>query len=118
MEILPDNHCNKWTVNETNKLINEIKNKTPIYIIANNHKRTVGAIKFKIIRYAMELLEKKIIESKLNDIEEITNLSKKDLINIEEDLLISTLKSMNNNLRFILIIQFFLICLQFANSSI
>lgn len=129
MEILPENHRTKWTINETKKLMDDVKKKTPIYLIAEKHKRTVGAIKFKLIRYAIELINKKKIEPKLNQITEITNLSKDDLLdgfkklkviidddNKEEDLLIYTLYSINKNIRYIIILQFSLISLQFINS--
>lgn len=59
MDINPDNHRSKWTNNEIKKLLEEVKNKIPIYKIADKHKRTIGAIKFKLIRHAIELIEKK-----------------------------------------------------------
>jgi len=74
------NKMRKWSNNEIKKLLVEIKNKIPIYKIANNHKRTITAIKFKLIHYAIELIKEKKLQPNLNDISKITNLSKKDLI--------------------------------------
>lgn len=68
MEVLPDNHSYNWTNEELNNLIKAIKSKTPIHIIAKNHKRTVGAIKFKIIRYIASIIEEKEKKLILNDI--------------------------------------------------
>ena len=48
--------------------------------IADKHKRTIGAIKFKLIRHAIELIEKKELQPKLNDISEKTNLSTRDIL--------------------------------------
>lgn len=81
MENLPENHRAKWTKKEFNNVIKAIKSKTPIYIIAKNHKRTVGAIKFKLIRYIITILEESENDLTLEEIKEITNLSEEDLIN-------------------------------------
>lgn len=53
MNVIPDNHRKKWTETENNTLKNEIKCKIPFHIIAKNHKRTIGAIKYKLIRNAI-----------------------------------------------------------------
>lgn len=125
MEVIPDNHRVKWTNTEIKKLLDEVKNKTPIYKIADKHKRTIGAIKFKLIRHAIELIEKKELQPKLNDISEKTNLSTRDILEgfkklkfeikeddnqkEEENLLISTLNTINHNIRFMIMLQMMLI---------
>lgn len=53
MNVFPDNHRKKWTDTENNTLKNEIKCKIPFHIIAKNHQRTIGAIKYKLIRNAI-----------------------------------------------------------------
>lgn len=53
MNVLPDNHRKQWTESENNTLKNEIKCKLPFHIIAKNHKRTIGAIKYRLIRNAI-----------------------------------------------------------------
>ena len=87
MEVIPDNHRKKWTECENRKLANEIKNKTPFYIIANNHKRTIGAIKYKLIRNAIaeikatsDLFNHENINISADYLTEITNLSKEELL--------------------------------------
>jgi hypothetical protein len=81
MDNLPENHRAKWTKKEFNNVIKAIKSKTPIYIIAKNHKRTVGAIKFKLIRHVATIIEETDNDLTLEEMKEITNLSKEDLIN-------------------------------------
>jgi len=75
----PDNHRNKWTDKETKTLYKEAKLKLDLAHIANTHKRTIGAIKFKLIRYAIELSEEDETLT-LNDLSKITNLSKEILL--------------------------------------
>lgn len=78
MEVAPLNHRAKWTKNEEKQLIKETKMKIDIKKIAENHKRTIGAIKFKLIRYVIDLID---IEPTitLKELLEITNLSKEEL---------------------------------------
>lgn len=78
MEVLPLNHRAKWTKNEEKQLLKETKMKIDINKIAENHKRTIGAIKFKLIRYVIDLID---IDPSitLEKLLEITNLSKDEL---------------------------------------
>jgi len=80
MEITPENHRAKWTNKEFKQLLKEIRNNTDINEIANNHMRTVGAIKYKLIRYAIERSEENPNLS-LKNLSNITNLSIEDLRN-------------------------------------
>ena len=54
----PENHRVKWTDNELKKLLKETKNKIDIETIANNHKRTIGSIKFKLFRYGTGIIKR------------------------------------------------------------
>ena len=80
MEIMPVNHRAKWTNKEFKQLLKEIRNNMDINEIANIHMRTVGAIKYKLIRYAIERNEENPNLS-LKNLAEITNLSVEDLKN-------------------------------------
>ena len=80
MEITPENHRAKWTNKEFKQLLKEIRNNTDINEIANNHMRTVGAIKYKLIRYAIERSEENPNLS-LKNLSNITNLPIEDLKN-------------------------------------
>ena len=80
MEIMPVNHRAKWTNKEFKQLLKEIRNNMDINEIANVHMRTVGAIKYKLIRYAIERNEENPNLS-LKNLAEITNLSVEDLKN-------------------------------------
>jgi len=79
MSEVPENHRVKWSDSEFKKLLKEVKNKINIETIANNHKRTIGAIKFKLFRYAIELSEKDQSIT-LNELCHLTNLNKDELI--------------------------------------
>jgi hypothetical protein len=79
MNIYPDNHRAKWTDQESNFLYKEAKFKLDMAHIANTHKRTIGAIKFKLIRYAIDLSTNDN-NLTLNDLSNITNLSNDVLI--------------------------------------
>jgi len=79
MENLPLNHRTRWTDNEFMTLMIEIKKNLDLNTIANNHKRTIGAIKYKLIRYAISLSEEDQ-NLKIEDLCNITKLSKEDLI--------------------------------------
>lgn len=85
---LPVNHRKQWSDTENKHLLNEVKNKTPIHLIAEMHKRTIGAIKYKLIRNVIDDIEE-LRECELNFVysdppieylSEITNLSKRDLL--------------------------------------
>ena len=78
-EMLPANHRARWTEEELRTLLREIKKNLDLNTIANNHKRTAGAIKYKLIRYAIDKSEKDQSLS-LNDLIKMTKLSKDDLI--------------------------------------
>lgn len=80
MEPYPDNHRAKWSDNETVKLLNEVKNKTPFHIIAENHHRTIGAIKYKLIRYAINEMKDCDDELSMEYLMKLTNLSKDELL--------------------------------------
>jgi hypothetical protein len=76
---MPFNHRAKWTNEEFNQLLKETNNKLNIKIIAKNHKRTIEAIKFKLIKYAVKLINEEPNTS-LTHIQDLTNLSKDDLL--------------------------------------
>ena len=80
METFPDNHRAKWTDCEINKLLGEVKKRTPFHIIAENHQRTIGAIKFKLIRYAIEEMKEHELSLSMDYLTKITNLSKEELL--------------------------------------
>jgi DNA replicative helicase MCM subunit Mcm2 (Cdc46/Mcm family) len=80
MEITPENHRAKWTNIELKQLLRRVKDNMDINEIANIHMRTVGAIKYKLIRYAIECSERNPNLS-LKKLAEITNLSIEDLRN-------------------------------------
>ena len=77
---MPINHRIKWTDDELNQLLRETNNKININKIADNHKRTVEAIKFKLIRHSIKLIEDNPLTISLKEIQKITNLSKNDLL--------------------------------------
>ena len=76
---MPINHRTKWTNEEFNQLLKETNNKLNIKKIAQNHKRTIEAIKFRLIRYAVKLIYEEPNKS-LTHIQELTNLSREDLL--------------------------------------
>jgi len=76
---MPINHRVKWTTNELNQLLKETNKKIDINKIAENHKRTVGAIKFRLVRYAIKLIEEEPTTS-LKHIQILTNLSREELL--------------------------------------
>lgn len=99
METYPINHCAKWTSSEIKKLNNEIKNKIPINEIAINHKRTIGAIKYKLMRNMIADINI-IRESKFNLIypePTISQLSEISMIPIDD--LIDGFKKLKFNYR-------------------
>lgn len=94
MEVMPDNHRMKWTDKENEQLLSEIKNKVSFREIAKNHKRTIGAIKYKIIRNIITDINDtrkyksnfKYSEPSMKEIMKITNLTKEDIIDLFEKL--------------------------------
>ncbi len=74
----PINNRAHWTDKETKQLIKEVKNNLNIEEISNIHKRTINAIKFKLIRYAIDLADTDQSLS-LNDISKKTGLSINEL---------------------------------------
>lgn len=79
MEHYPENHRLRWTNKEDKKLYNEIKIGTDLQTIANNHKRTVSAIKYRLIRYAIDLADEDETLT-LEDLQDKTTLSQEDLL--------------------------------------
>jgi len=79
MENYPENHRMRWTNKENIQLLKEINKGINLETIASNHKRTIGSIKYKLIRYAIELAETDQTLSLL-DLCVTTTLSSKDLI--------------------------------------
>jgi hypothetical protein len=75
----PENHGNTWTDNETTQLYNEVENGIDIETIANDHKRTVNSIKYKLVRYAIEMSEKNKLLT-IEDLSKLTTLSCEDLM--------------------------------------
>lgn len=128
MEYFPDNHRAKWSDSETKTLLNEVKKKTPFKDIAENHQRTIGAIKYKLIRYAIDEMKDNDKEFSMDYLMRITNLSKEELLegfkklnfNYEEevpndnnDLLVTRLEVIDNNLKQIWACIFTYILIQF-----
>lgn len=82
----PINHRCKWTIEELETLLNEVnrnrnrnRNEIDFQIIANNHKRTIGAIKYKLYRYSIQLV-KNNKNITFNDLTKITSLNEEELI--------------------------------------
>jgi hypothetical protein len=75
---VPVNHRAKWTETETKQLIKEIKKNMSIEKIANIHKRTINAIKYKLIRYAIDMADEDQ-SLNLSDISQYTGLSIEDI---------------------------------------
>lgn len=94
MEVTPDNHRMKWTDEENEQLLFEIQSKLSFREIANIHKRTIGAIKYKIIRNVISDLNDnrdykfnfKYPEPSIEQIMKVTNLSRKDILELFEKL--------------------------------
>lgn len=80
MEVaVPENHRAIWSNTEFKQLLKEVKKGLDFNTIANNHKRTIGAIKYKLIRYAIQLAEEDQTIT-LEHLCDITNLTKDDLV--------------------------------------
>ena len=79
MEVTPLNHRARWTTSEFNQLIREINNGYSFDKIANIHERTVGAIKYKLIRWAIDIAEEDQTVS-LEQLCKTTKLNRDDLM--------------------------------------
>jgi len=75
----PSNHRTKWTITEVDILLEEVKSGLSFEIIANNHYRTVGAIKYKLYRYIIQLL-KKNPKISIKELTKITSLNKEEIL--------------------------------------
>jgi hypothetical protein len=75
----PINHRAKWSITEVEILLEEVKSGLSFEIIAENHHRTVGAIKYKLYRYIIQLLKKEP-NLKIDDLVKITSLTKEEII--------------------------------------
>jgi len=90
MEVMPENHRMKWTDEENKQLLDEIESKMTFRQIASIHKRTICAIKYKIIRNVIEDISDmrdyeynfKFPEPTIEQIMEVTNLPKQDIIDL------------------------------------
>lgn len=80
MDIYPTNHRAKWSDTEMMKLLSEVNKKTPFQTIADNHHRTIGAIKYKLIRYAIDEMKSSETVFSMNYLIKLTNLSKEELL--------------------------------------
>ena len=74
----PLNHRAKWSLTEVEVLLEEVKSGLSFEIIAENHHRTVGAIKYKLYRYIIQLL-KKDPTLEIDDLIKITSLTKEEI---------------------------------------
>lgn len=75
----PINHRAKWSITEVEILLEEVKSGLSFEIIAENHHRTVGAIKYKLYRYIIQLL-KNNPRLEIDDLIKITSLTKEEII--------------------------------------
>lgn len=81
--MLPNNHYKKWSNNENKKLMSAVKRKMSLVEIADNHGRSVNAIKLKIIKNMIEEIEYiREIEYKLVDYDKEINPSIKYLMTL------------------------------------
>lgn len=84
MENIPENHKHYWTTEEDQSLYIEILNKKSIDIIAKNHKRTINAIKCRLIKNAISDINRWQKEYSfnppINHLMKITNLSKEEIL--------------------------------------
>ncbi len=74
----PLNHRAKWSITEVEILLEEVKSGISFEIIAENHHRTVGAIKYKLYRYIIQLL-KNNPRLNIDDLIKITSLTKEEI---------------------------------------
>jgi len=126
MNVIPDNHRKKWTETENNTLKNEIKCKIPFHIIAKNHKRTIGAIKYKLIRNAIAEINdvrnefSGNIDVSIEYLLTVTNLSKYELaeglkkLKCNYDVSIDKIVTNKSNV----VYDWFIISLMFISSSL
>jgi len=128
METFPINHRAKWTDSEIKTLLFEVKRKTPFQDIAENHQRTIGAIKYKLISYAIDEMKENYKEFSIEHLMKITNLSKEELLegfkklnfNYESeefvsnnDIIVNRLDIIDNNLKQIWVCIFTYVLIQF-----
>jgi hypothetical protein len=71
-----ENHGKKWSEEEVNKLLNNVKNMS-FEEAASIHKRTVGSIKSKLLSIALSLINKKML---IDEITKIVKLSKESIL--------------------------------------
>ncbi len=74
----PLNHRAKWSLTEVEILLEEVKSGLSFEIIAENHHRTIGAIKYKLYRYIIQLL-KNNPRLEIDDLIKITSLTKEEI---------------------------------------
>jgi ATP-dependent DNA helicase PIF1 len=85
-----ENVGKKWTEDELNELLGEIKDKIPISEIAKSHKRTEGSINSKLLTIAVHLINKK--SKPILEVAEIVGLSEKSINDFIEKTKTSTNK--------------------------
>lgn len=74
----PLNHRKIWSNEEYKKLYLEVKNKINIEQIAKNHERSIGAIKYKLYKYAIRLSKEHNLN--LGELSMITNLTEEEIL--------------------------------------
>jgi len=79
---LPANHQTKWTDSDVKKFNTYLKNNVKIDEIALNLDRTIGAIKYKIIRQVIKLMGNKSQTFTWNDLIKFSKLTKIELIEL------------------------------------
>lgn len=72
----------KWDEEESQELMNRIKDGMSLEDIANTHKRTVGGVKNRIMTNALNILKEKKIS--LDEVSKLVNISVFDLENYKE----------------------------------
>ena len=80
-KINPINNGKSWTIEEENKLLQELKNNNYFNKIVEDHKRTIGSIKSRINQIAYNMH----VKGKSNEeISTITKITENDLLSIIE----------------------------------
>lgn len=74
----PLNHRKIWSNEEYKQLYLEVKNKINIEQIAKNHERSIGAIKYKLYKYAIRLSKEHNLN--LEELSMITNLTEEEIL--------------------------------------
>jgi len=126
MNVIPDNHRKKWTETTNNTLKNEIKCKIPFHICIFCIKRTIGAIKYKLIRNAIAEINdvrnefSGNIDISIEYLLTVTNLSKYELaeglkkLKCNYDVSIDKIVTNKSNV----VYDWFIITLMFISSSL